>query len=110
MELEWENSFFGFEFLFPLCVLVAQSCPTLILLTVALEAPLSVEFPRQEYWNGLPLLSPVDHSDPGIELRSLALQADSLPSEPPGKPSLSIRRTRLISDCHTFIVLEFNGK
>ena len=36
-------------------------------------------FPRQEYWNGLPFLSPGDLPDPGIEPSSLALQADSLP-------------------------------
>ena len=54
--------------------------------TVACEAPLSMEFSRQEYWNGLPFLSPGDLSNPGIEPESPALQADSLPSEPPGKP------------------------
>ena len=43
-------------------------------------------FPRQEYWSGLPFLTPGDLPDPGIEPRSLALQADLLPSEPPEKP------------------------
>ena len=43
-------------------------------------------FSRQEYWSGLPLPSPGDLPDPGIEPRSPALQADALPSEPPGKP------------------------
>ena len=42
-------------------------------------------FSRLEYWNGLPIPSPGDLPDPGIELRSSALQADSLPSEPLGK-------------------------
>ena len=42
-------------------------------------------FSRQEYWRGLPFPSPGDLPDPGIEPRSAALQADSLPSEPPGK-------------------------
>ena len=46
---------------------------------------LSVGFPRQEYWSGLPFPSPGDLPDPRIELVSLALQADSLPSEPPKK-------------------------
>ena len=41
---------------------------------------------RQEYWRGLPFPSPGDLPNPGNELRSPALQADSLPSEPPGKP------------------------
>ena len=45
-----------------------------------------MEFSRQEYWNGLPILFPRDLPDPRIEPRSPALQADSLPSEPPGKP------------------------
>ena len=44
-------------------------------------------FPWQEYWSGLPFPSLVDLPDPGIELRSPALQADSLPFEPPGKPT-----------------------
>ena len=43
-------------------------------------------FLRQEYWSGLPFLSPEDFPDPGIEPRSLALQADSLPVELQGKP------------------------
>ena len=45
-------------------------------------------FPGQEYWNGLPFPSPGDLSDPGIELRSPTLQADALPSEPPGEAQL----------------------
>ena len=53
--------------------------------TVARQPPLSMEFSRQEYWSGLPFPSPADLPDPGIEPRSPALQADSLPSEPPGK-------------------------
>ena len=52
---------------------------------VACQAPLSMEFSRQEYWSGLPFPSPGDLSDPRIEPRSPALQADSLLSEPPGK-------------------------
>ena len=46
---------------------------------------LSIEFFRQEYWSGLIVLSPGDLPNPGIEPGSPALQADSLPSEPPGK-------------------------
>ena len=46
--------------------------------TVAHQAPLSIGFSRQEYWSGLPFPSPEDIPDPGIELRSPALQADSL--------------------------------
>ena len=54
--------------------------------TVACQAPLSMGFSRQEYWSGLPFLSLGDLSNPGIEPRFPAFQADSLPSEPPGKP------------------------
>ena len=43
-------------------------------------------FSRQEYWNGFPFPPPGDLPHPAIEPRSSALQADSLPSEPPGKP------------------------
>ena len=54
--------------------------------TIVHQAPLPVEFSRQEYWIGLPFPSPGDLPNPGIEPQSPALQADSLLSEPPGKP------------------------
>ena len=54
--------------------------------TVACQAPLSMKFSRQEYWNGLLFPSPGDLPDPRIKPRSPALQADSLPAEPQGKP------------------------
>ena len=44
-------------------------------------------FSRQEYWSGLPCPPPGDLPNPGIEPRSSSLQADSLPYEPPGKPT-----------------------
>jgi len=50
-----------------------------------------VEFSRQEYKSGLPFPSPGDLPDPGINLGSLALQADSLPAEPPGKPNMEVQ-------------------
>ena len=66
---------------------VAQSCPTL-------GDPMDCSLPgstvhgisRQEYWSGLPFLSPGDLPNPGIEPRSPILQTDALPSEPLGKP------------------------
>ena len=68
---------------------VAKSCPTLgTPWTVAHQAPLSIEFSRQEYWSRLPLPSPGDLSYPGIEPGSPALQADFLPTELRGKPLL----------------------
>ena len=64
----------------------AQSCPLIeIRWTVALQAPLSMGFPRQEHWSGLPFPSAEDLPDPGIEPASPvspALQADSLPLSP----------------------------
>ena len=54
--------------------------------TVAYQAPLCMEFSRQEYWGGLPFLSPEDLPNPGTEPRSPALEADALSSEPQGKP------------------------
>ena len=53
--------------------------------TVTGQAPLSMGFSRQEYWNGLPFPSPEDLPDLVVEPRSPALQVDSLPSESPGK-------------------------
>ena len=53
--------------------------------TEAHQAPLSLGFSRQEYWGGLPFPSPGEFSNPGIKPRSPTLQADSLPSESPGK-------------------------
>ena len=58
--------------------LVAQLCPTRVTpWTVAPQAPLSMEFSRQEYWRGLPFPSPGDLPDPGIEPRSFASQVVS---------------------------------
>ena len=64
-------------------VLVAQSCLTFFdpMNCVACQAPLSMEFSRQEYWTGLPFPSLGDLPHPGMEAGSPELQADSLPSE-----------------------------
>ena len=51
-----------------------------------LQSPLSMGFPRQEYWSGLPFPSPGDLPNLGIEPRSPALHVDALSSEPPGNP------------------------
>ena len=55
--------------------------------TVAYQAPPFMGFSRQECWSGLPFPSPGDLPDPGIEPWSPAFQADTLLSEPPGKPT-----------------------
>ena len=69
-------------------MLVVQLCLTLCRppWTAALQAPLSMEFPRQEYWSGWPFPSPEDLPNPRVETGSSALQEGSLPSEPPEKP------------------------
>ena len=57
-------------------MLAAQSCLFVTPWTVAPQAPLSMEFSRQEYWTGLPFSSPGDLPDLRIEPRCPALQAD----------------------------------
>ena len=70
--------------------LVIKSCPTLgTPWIVARQAPLSMGFPRQEHWSGLPFPFPGDVPNPGIEHVSPALQVNSLPSELPGKPQIN---------------------
>ena len=58
--------------------------------TVARQAPLPMEFSRQEYWSGLLCSSPGNLPNPEIEPRSPALQAESLLSEPPGESKLLV--------------------
>ena len=80
-----------FSFLGPRHIACVQSLSRVWLFatpwTISHQAPLSTGFPRQEYWSGLPFPAPGDFPNPGIELRSPTWQADTLPSEPPGKPS-----------------------
>ena len=73
-------------------MLVAQSCPTLCNpMGCSPPGSSSMGFPSQEYWRGLPFPSPGDLPDPGVEPGSPALQVDSLPSEPPGKPTAILK-------------------
>ena len=66
--------------------LVTKLCPILVTpWTIALQAPLSMGFSKQEYWSGLPFPSAGDLPNPGIAPWSPALQADSLPTELQGK-------------------------
>ena len=72
-------------------VLVAKSCPTLVTLwTVARQAPLSMGFPRQEYWSGLPFPSPGHLPDPRIKPVSPALAGGFFITESPGKPCMCV--------------------
>ena len=72
--------------------LVSKLCLTLAIpWTVACQAPLSMEFSRQEYWSRLPFPSSGDLPDLGVEPESPALQAgDSLATELPGKLSVNL--------------------
>ena len=67
--------------------------------SVACQAPLSLGFPRQEYWSGLPFPSPGDLPDAGLEPRSPAIQVDSFYgffTESPGKPYVTINLHNVI--------------
>ena len=68
--------------------------------TVAHQVSLSTVFSKQEYWRGLPFASPRDLSDLGIKAGSPALQADSLQSEPPGRPqqvTIGLQKQKAVS-------------
>ena len=84
--------------------LVGKSCLTLeTSWTVAHQVPLSMGFPRQAYWGELPFPSAGDLSNSRIEPKSPAPQADSLLTQPPGKPQLYVCVIRLSSK--VFIVV-----
>ena len=68
--------------------------------TVAHQAPPSMGLSRQEYWSGLPLPSPGDLPNPGIEPRSPALPTDTLTFDPPGKPQQDGRRSEFTLRIH----------
>ena len=77
---------------------------------VAHQAPLSMEFPRQESWSGLPFPSPEDLPDPGIKPMSPVLAGRFFTTEPPGKPTylhtdtLNIySKNHFIDQCFNFI-------
>ena len=67
------------------CYVISVMANSLEPCSVACQASLSMGFSRQEYWSGSPFPFPEDLLKPGSKLRFLALQADSLPSELPGK-------------------------
>ena len=70
--------------------------------TAACPAPLSVELSRQQYWSVLPFPSPGDLPNLGIKPGSPALQADALPSEPPGKPTgFKSKFYQMLKKCNT---------
>ena len=75
-----------------------------VLWTVARQAPLSMEFSRQEYWSGLPFLFAGDLANQGIEPMSSELAGRFFTAEPPVKPpnplfSLKVKKILKISIC-----------
>ena len=84
LDLKWHSSYYE-----QVKVIAAQSLSnSATSWTIASQAPLSMEFSRQEYWSGLPHPSPGDLPDPGIKPGSPTLHAVSLPSELPGNHML----------------------
>ena len=74
--------------------------------TVAHQAPMSMGFPRQEYWTGLPFPPPGDLPNPGIKLASLmspTWQVGSLPLLPPGKPNNPLIKKKKEKSFWTFL-------
>ena len=63
--------------------------------TIAHQASLSMGFPRQEYWSGLPFPFPGDLTHPGINPKTLALAGEFFITEPPGKPFLLYRFSQI---------------
>ena len=71
------------------------------------QDPLSMGFPRQEYWSGLPFPSPGDLPNPGIEPESPALSGGFFTPEPPGQPLE--KGTSVLSSCETSMLLHILG-
>ena len=101
----WALPLFGPTFHSCAVSLITQSCPALCdPRHCSRQAPLSLGFSRQEYWRGLPSCPPGDLPNPGIEPRFPALQWDSSPSEPPGKPTCTSKiRSFKFNSCSPWI-------
>ena len=90
------------------CCLVVQLCPTLCTpWTAARQAPLSIGFPRQEYWSELPFLSPGDLPDPGVKPESPALAGDSLPLSHQESPIVEILVLQSLTKNHIDFTQQF---
>ena len=88
--------------------LVGKSYPTLQSHELLPTRLLSMGFPRQEYWSGLPFPSPENFPNSRIEPESPALQVDSLLTEPPGKPILRHKCASINHVCSTRIIFILN--
>ena len=89
-----------------LCMLSHFSCVQLFatLWTIVCQTPLSMGFPRQEYWSGLSFPSPGDLLKPGIEPTSPSWQVDSLPLSPKGSPKVGFSLAPNILCMYFFII------
>ena len=86
--------------------LVAKSCPNLCKpWAVACQAPLSMDFPRQEHWSGLPFPPLGDLPHPGIKFTSPALAGGFFTTEPCGKPYTGLRKSHVF--CIFYFVVVF---
>ena len=89
---------------FKMSCVCAQLCPILCdPMDCSCQVSLSMGFPRQECWRGLPFPSPGDLPDPGIEPEIPALQADPLPSEPAVKPYKRTRKSSSLILLHVAV-------
>ena len=77
----------------------------MIPLKVARQVPLSMGFPKQEYWTALPFPSLGDLPDPGIKPGSPALQVDSAPTELSGSPIKMVCKSQIITAILSHIFL-----
>ena len=92
-----------------LCSLVAKSCPNLCNpWTVAHQAPLSMDFSRQEYWSGLPFPPLGDLPHPGIKFISPALAGGFFTTEPPGKPYTGLCRSHVFRILYFVVILKLH--
>ena len=92
------------------CGLVAKLCLNVCnpMDYIAHQAPLSMGFPRQKQGSRFPFPSPGDLPNPGIEPRCPALQADSLPSKPQGKPHILLHIYHLL--LHQILLLQGSNR
>ena len=91
---------FNMEFVKVRCV-CAQSCPTLCSsMDCTHQALLSMGFPRQKHWSGLPLPSQGDFPNPGFQPTSPALQVDSLPLSHQRSPAILLHAHKTYKNCH----------
>ena len=97
----WRHASFGMRLCtssHQCCCLAAKSCPNLCQVH---ETLLSMGFPRQEYWSGLPFPSPGDLPDPGIKPTSPALGSGFFTAKPPRKPPLIKCCCSVVKSCPT---------